>query len=1321
MSGGGTNTVETQSSPPASFLNAYQGLVTQAQNIAQTYPGYTPYNGEQVAPLSGNQNTAIGEVQNAQGSAQPYINQANSYIADSTAPLAPSYQPYGDQAVNLDLSASGQNLPGTFAPYSANAASLYNTAAGTNLTGAYGGYANAAQGLYQQGANANVQGAFSPYATGATNEFNSASQQITPTQFSSGALQQYESPYTQNVLNTTIAAENNQDAQQQQTLQGNAASQGALGGDRSAVAAGILGGQQSVANNATNASIENQGYTQALGEFNTQQQTGLQAQEATQQLQLGAGQGLTSVGTENAATIAQQAQLQQNAGAGIAGIGAEQVQAGAEQGQLQEGAAAGIGQLGSTAVQAGLGQGQLDLGAASGISNVGSTILGANEANAWLDSQAGYAEANLGNEQLNTDLTGSSALLQAGAIQQAEDQSYANVGYGNYLASAAYPWQITNYEANIAEGLGSGAGGSSSTSSPGPSTASQLSGLGLTGIGTYGLLNSAGLLGGGAAAGAGAGASEAAATAALGSAAFDTGAAAGVGEVAADVAPLAFAARGGRIPQRDAGGIIPTAPSEAMGIIPNVQSGHGGHGLPQAPHQAQEQPGIGQTVYNDLSLLSKSGVLKGVAGQPSTPQIAPQSNAPETNDDSFDSGNASGGIVQFPQRPAVGRGITANDNAQPHFEATRMLAAGGSPGTHSYLNALMVGGATAPATVMPHHYSSGGQTAATAQASEDAAASASWEASQSPFTNGSSSDDDSGNWAGGIVGRAAGGGTDDDQDLPIPPIPPAGGPPGVGISGPPQAPDVSSDAVSTSGPGITVAPQSADHGAHIDPWMTLISAGLGIMGGTSPHALTNIGRGAQQGLQFGAQQAQENASVDFRNRQLDQTGKYQNSELDLRRQDLTQRGKNADLDRAQKSQLSADELSNHLRVAQMDVGARYAQINAEKSMNAQRLASEAVPPEAKLAQWYTTATPEQRSAFDEQNGMRHGIVNMGLEGPAADSGAGSALPQSALPGGGKSAIPQPAAPGAAPPSAGANTAPTDGTSPPASVDKSQLHGADYLNTIKPEYRAQIQGIAEGRVKIPDRMMTTPQGRQLLQGVLQYDPTFDAAGVGERFRTVQDMAPNGTSGKAITAANMALEHAGAYYDSIAKNNGGSPMFNSAKNYVGENLAGSTSSGEIRQHAQALASEARKVFAGQSGGGLEELRQWEQNFPTNATPDQARAYVGSFIKLLKGRMDSITNAYNQGTSMNHTNQDLLGPQARSVWNRFDPDNGTIDQKPQGTPSYSGARQPTGRSAAAAAPQASGPGPGAVDYLRANPQFKDQFDAKYGPGSSARYLGQ
>lgn len=143
----------------------------------------------------------------------------------------------------------------------------------------------------------NAQGLGQPYYNQAAGLIQNASQQITPQTVNAADIQQYQNPYTQQVINSTLANINQQNAGQQQQLIGNAASQGAWGGDRSAVAQALLANQQDLAKNQTISGLENQGYSQALGEANTQQQAGLSAQEASQYLGQQGGFGLMNLGT----------------------------------------------------------------------------------------------------------------------------------------------------------------------------------------------------------------------------------------------------------------------------------------------------------------------------------------------------------------------------------------------------------------------------------------------------------------------------------------------------------------------------------------------------------------------------------------------------------------------------------------------------------------------------------------------------------------------------------------------------------------------------------------------------------------------------------------------------------------------------------------------------------------------------------------------------------------------------------------------------------------------------------------------------------------
>lgn len=232
----------------------------------------------------------------------------------------------------------------------------------------------------------NAQGTATPYINTAAQYTAAGAAPVTPTQFSQGAVEQYLSPYTQNVIDSTQAQFNNQNQQAQQDVISNAIKSGAWGGDRAGIAQAELANQQQLAQAPVIAGLYNQGYGQALGQFNNQQQADLNAQTASRQ-------------------------LAQNAGFGF---------------------------------------------------------------------------GNLGNEAQNSTLSGASAELQAGTLQQQLQQAQLNVPYQQFLQQQAYPFQTTGWLGNLTEGLGGGQGGTATTTSPGPDSMSQLGGLGIAGISAIG-------------------------------------------------------------------------------------------------------------------------------------------------------------------------------------------------------------------------------------------------------------------------------------------------------------------------------------------------------------------------------------------------------------------------------------------------------------------------------------------------------------------------------------------------------------------------------------------------------------------------------------------------------------------------------------------------------------------------------------------------------------------------------------------------------------------------------------------------------------------
>lgn len=157
-----------------------------------------------------------------------------------------------------------------------------------------------------------AQNTFQPYYTQASNLINQGTQKYTPTEFNQGELDKYMNPYNQSVIDATMANINQENGKQQSSLQGNAISSGAWGGDRADLARNDLARQQALASGQIIAGLNNQNYNQALGQYNTANQTGMNAAALNNQTALSGAQlqgALGSSAQENALSGAN-AQLQ---------------------------------------------------------------------------------------------------------------------------------------------------------------------------------------------------------------------------------------------------------------------------------------------------------------------------------------------------------------------------------------------------------------------------------------------------------------------------------------------------------------------------------------------------------------------------------------------------------------------------------------------------------------------------------------------------------------------------------------------------------------------------------------------------------------------------------------------------------------------------------------------------------------------------------------------------------------------------------------------------------------------------------------------------
>jgi len=247
--------------------------------------------------------------------------------------------------------------------------------------------ANQAQPSYQQ-AQGTVNSAYAgaqPYNMGATAYALGAGQAVDPSQINGAAINQFMSPYLQNVAGSEAALLNQNQQQAMAGQLGNAITSGAFGGDRAGIAAANLNQQNQLANANIYSNILNQGFNTALGAAQQQQGVNLSAEQA------------------NRAALAQASGL-------LSGIGQQQY-------------AQGLGAAQETAT---LGQGAQDAA-----------------------------------------LQGAQAQIGAGTLGQQTQQAQDTALYNQFLQKQAYPFQVAQFLANIAEGTGALSGSTTTTTTPG--------------------------------------------------------------------------------------------------------------------------------------------------------------------------------------------------------------------------------------------------------------------------------------------------------------------------------------------------------------------------------------------------------------------------------------------------------------------------------------------------------------------------------------------------------------------------------------------------------------------------------------------------------------------------------------------------------------------------------------------------------------------------------------------------------------------------------------------------------------------------------------
>jgi len=401
--GGSTSTV----SIPPEVLARYNAVNARAEQTAtQPFQQYSTDPNAFVAPLTGTQQAGIANTNAAAGEAQPWYQAAGQALAGGVQQA----QPYIAGATQ-DVGTAQQQ--GTAA--NQQAANLYSGAMGTAAP-------------YIAGATAGITGGLAA----ATPFTLAGAQNVMPTQIGQGQINQFMNPYMNTVIGGTLAPLQQQQAMDRAAQTGQAIQAGAFGGDRAAIAQAALRGQQDIATGNVVGNLLNQGYGQALGAAQQQQGVNLSAEQANRAAQAATGQQLYGQ---------------------ITGAGQQLGALGQQLYGQQTGVAQGLGSIG----QQQFGQGMT---AAQQQAALGNQVYG-------MGAQTAQNLGALGTGAQTAGLTGAQAQLAAGQQQQQTQQAGLTALYNQFLQQQSYPFQVTQFLANIAEGTGALSGSTTTTQQSG--------------------------------------------------------------------------------------------------------------------------------------------------------------------------------------------------------------------------------------------------------------------------------------------------------------------------------------------------------------------------------------------------------------------------------------------------------------------------------------------------------------------------------------------------------------------------------------------------------------------------------------------------------------------------------------------------------------------------------------------------------------------------------------------------------------------------------------------------------------------------------------
>lgn len=185
----------------------------------------------------------------------------------------------------------------------------------------------------------------------------------------------------------------------------------------------------------------------------------------------------------------------------------------------------------------------------------------------------------------------------------------------------------------------------------------------------------------------------------------------------------------------------------------------------------------------------------------------------------------------------------------------------------------------------------------------------------------------------------------------------------------------------------------------------------------------------------------------------------------------------------------------------------------------------------------------------------------------------------------------------------------------------------FLSTLDPITASAVKAAVNGNISGTGKTLN-----QIMPLAARYEDGFNQNIYNQRGQALHDFYGGGTGSNSVKSLNQFTGHLGQLVQAIQTQGNmggiGTPLnapWNATKSFFG-----ATGQNPVATTAHAAADELSSLFKGK-GISDSEIRQWEQSFRVNGSPEQQREDVGTLLNLAQHSLDALEKK----------RQDQLGP--------------------------------------------------------------------------------